>query len=76
MSEHALRDLEALPHPLTRETSPFEGGEVPCETRFVELRLVCEVEFAEWTSRTAQLRHRSFKGLRPDRDPRDVVRES
>ena len=37
--------------PLARDTSPFGGGHVPKETRFVEPRLVCEVEFAEWTSR-------------------------
>ena len=29
-------------------------------------KLVCEVDFTEWTSRTGQLRHPSFKGLRWD----------
>ncbi len=56
-------------------TSPFSGGDVPRETRFVEPRLVDEVEFTEWTSRTAQLRHPSFKGLRWDKAAADVVRE-
>ena len=74
-SERTLREIEALLRPLARQTSPFAGGDVPRESRFVEPRLVCEVEFAEWTSRTGQLRHPSFKGLRPEKDPREVVRE-
>ena len=56
-------------------TSPFASGEIPRGAQFVEPRLVCELEFTEWTSRTAQLRHPSFKGLREDRDARQVVRE-
>jgi bifunctional non-homologous end joining protein LigD len=36
--------------------------------------LVCEVEFAEWTG-DGILRHPSFKGLRADKDPREVRRE-
>ena len=74
-SDRVLRELEALLRPLAREASPFAAGEVPREARFVEPRFVCEVEFTEWTSRTGQLRHPSFKGLRPDKDPRTVVRE-
>jgi bifunctional non-homologous end joining protein LigD len=45
------------------------------ETRFVEPQLVCEVEFAEWTTRSGELRHPSFKGLRGDKAASDVVRE-
>jgi bifunctional non-homologous end joining protein LigD len=48
---------------------------VPRETQFVEPRLVGEIEFMEWTSRSGQLRHPSFKGLRTDKDPCNVVRE-
>jgi len=36
---------------------------------------VCEVEFAEWTTPSGELRHPSFKGLRMDKDAREVVRE-
>ena len=75
-TERMLRELEALLRPLARATSPFAGGAVPREAHFVEPRFVCEVEFTEWTSRTGQLRHPSFKGLRPDKDPREVVREA
>ena len=41
---------------------------------FVEPQLVGEVEFSEWT-RSGTLRQPSFKGLREDKDPRQVVRE-
>lgn len=61
--------------PLERETSPFTRGATPPHARFVEPRLVGEVEFTEWTSRTGQLRHPSFKGLRLDKAPHEVVRE-
>ena len=42
---------------------------------WVEPELVCEVEFTEWT-REGTLRQSAFKGLRDDKDPREVVRES
>jgi bifunctional non-homologous end joining protein LigD len=42
---------------------------------WVEPRLVCEVEFAEWTH-DGHLRAPSFKGLRDDKAPRAVRREN
>ena len=42
---------------------------------WVEPELVCEFEFTEWT-REGTLRQSAFKGLRDDKDPREVVRES
>jgi bifunctional non-homologous end joining protein LigD len=51
-----------------RETSRIPGAV------WVEPQLVTEVEFTEWTN-DGVLRHPSFKGLREDRDPHDVVRE-
>jgi bifunctional non-homologous end joining protein LigD len=60
--------------PLERATSPFDVGAPPGRPHYVEPRLVAEVEFSEWT-RGRELRAPSFKGLRDDRDPRDVVRE-
>ncbi|MHC1729985.1 MAG: hypothetical protein AB9866_28960 [Syntrophobacteraceae bacterium] len=41
---------------------------------WIRPELVCEVEFAEWTGEGI-LRHSSFKGLREDKDPREIVRE-
>jgi bifunctional non-homologous end joining protein LigD len=65
-----LRELSRL----EREDSPFTGRQPPRGTHFVEPRLVAQVQFAEWT-RTGTLRAPSFKGLREDIDPDDVVRE-
>jgi len=41
---------------------------------FVKPDLVAEIEFREWT-RDGKLRHPSYKGLREDKDAREVVRE-
>ena len=61
--------------PLRRETSPFHGRQPPKGTVFVDPSLVAQVEFREWT-KTGTLRAPSFKGLRDDVDPAEVVRES
>jgi bifunctional non-homologous end joining protein LigD len=73
-TEATLAKLARLMGPLERDTSPFEIGRPPGRPHFVEPRLVAEVEFSEWT-RGRELRAPSFKGLRDDKDPRDVVRE-
>jgi ATP-dependent DNA ligase len=58
-----------------RDTSPF-ADQVPYrEARFVEPSLVAQVQFSEWTHLNT-LRHPVFKGLRADKDPRSVVRET
>ncbi len=61
--------------PIRARGSPFEGRQPQKGTVFVEPRLVAHVEFREWT-RAGTLRAPSFKGLRPDGDPRSVVRET
>ncbi|MGD0154278.1 MAG: non-homologous end-joining DNA ligase [Thermacetogeniaceae bacterium] len=87
----ALEQLERLLPPLRQATSPFQqapalhpnhpedtwAGRVPALAGavFVEPRLVCEVEFTQWTPH-GTLRHPSFKGLRSDKNPREVVREA
>lgn len=57
-----------------RQASPFVGTQPPPEARFVKPDLVAEIEFREWT-RDGMLRHRSYKGLRENKDSRQVVRE-
>jgi ATP-dependent DNA ligase len=42
---------------------------------WVETALVVQLEFLEWTD-ADHLRHSKFVGLREDKDPGDVVRES
>ena len=71
----SLRDqLERLKRP----TSPFPN-KLPADAvrgvRWVEPKLVAEVELRGWTS-DGLLRHASYKGLREDKDPSEVVRET
>jgi bifunctional non-homologous end joining protein LigD len=73
-TEQTLALLSKELEPLRTDQSPFEGRQPPKDTIFVEPRLVAEVEFREWT-RSGTLRAPSFKGLRPDKDPSEVVRE-
>ena len=73
----ALADLGHDLRPLERATSPFAGPLPRPDARdavWVTPRLVGEVVFAEWT-RDDRLRQPSWRGLRPDKDPADVVRE-
>ena len=44
------------------------------DASWVSPKLVGEVAYAEWTG-TGRLRHPSWRGLRPDKEPGDVVRE-
>jgi bifunctional non-homologous end joining protein LigD len=72
--EHELERLAGLLAPLTRGDSPFAGAQPPRGAHFVEPRLVCEVEFTQWT-KDGLLRHPSYKGLREDKPATEVVRE-
>ena len=58
-----------------RTDSPFDVGAPKRRgARFCEPELVCEVKFTEWTHE-GTLRQPVYKGLREDKDPREVVRE-
>lgn len=69
-----LARLEAALGRLRRPDSPFTGRQPRRGAVFAEPRLVAEVEFSEWT-RAGTLRQPSYKGLRDDKDPGEVVRE-
>jgi bifunctional non-homologous end joining protein LigD len=69
-----LERLTDLLEPLARTGSPFIGPQPPKGAHFVEPKLVCEVEFTQWT-RAGTLRHPSYKGLREDKPATEVVRE-
>lgn len=60
---------------LETDTSPFTERIRDRDVHFVAPELVAEVSFFEWT-RDGRLRHPAFEGLRTEKDPRDVVRES
>jgi bifunctional non-homologous end joining protein LigD len=72
--EGELERLAGLLAPLARDDSPFTGAQPPRGAHFVTPQLVCEVEFSEWT-RAGKVRQASYKGLRDDKDPIEVVRE-
>ncbi|RBY81134.1 DNA ligase [Blastococcus sp. TF02-09] len=71
-------DLRHLQRTLTpRASTPFENAlprEVTRDARWVEPDLVGEVAYAVWTA-DDRLRHPSWRGVREDLEPDDVVRE-
>jgi bifunctional non-homologous end joining protein LigD len=75
-------DLDFLTRELAkrrRPDSPFDVG-APRGPKarlavWSEPELVCEVSWTEWTDE-GTLRQPAFKGIRDDKDPREVVRES
>jgi len=50
------------------------AGEMTRRT-WVEPKLVCQIAFTEWT-RDGHLRHPAFLGLREDKKPQEVIRET
>jgi bifunctional non-homologous end joining protein LigD len=77
-SDPVLRMLTRRLDALRRPDSPFDGA-VPAEYArpavWVEPRLVIEVAFDRWT-RAGRMRAPAYRGLRDDKDPADVVRET
>ncbi|MGW4799362.1 Scr1 family TA system antitoxin-like transcriptional regulator [Nonomuraea sp. NPDC004297] len=73
-TEATLRDLRERLTPLERPDPPFDET-VPREharaARWVAPRLVGEVQYAEVTG-DGRLRHPSWRGLRPDREPSEA----
>ena len=72
-----LTKLKKLLTPLRIDDSPFNQRLTGPDARgvtFVEPTLVGEVRYGEWTS-DGRLRHPSWRGLRPDKSPEEVIRE-
>jgi bifunctional non-homologous end joining protein LigD len=77
-SDAVLRMLTSRLEALRRPGSPFDGPVPPEYARpavWVEPRLVVEVTFDRWT-RAGRMRAPAYRGLRDDKDPADVVRET
>jgi bifunctional non-homologous end joining protein LigD len=75
-TERSLTELQNALEPYRRPTSPFAGRPpLPRGAVYVEPCLVAEIEFRHWTG-DGVMRAPSFKGLREDRAPREVVLES
>lgn len=70
-----LKTLHEQLKKLERKTSPFSTEPKPnAPVHWVEPKLVCEMEFTEWTSE-GSMRHPSFMGLREDKNPKEVRKE-
>jgi bifunctional non-homologous end joining protein LigD len=88
-SDELLGELKEMLDPIVRDEPPCLGplvesakeprssGEIPetKTTTWVEAKYPCEVRFREWTP-DGLLRHAAFLRMRPDKDPRDAVRQN
>lgn len=71
-SQNLLLALFERLRELASDFCPFAiAPENDAGVRWVKPELIAEVEFTEWT-RDGVLRHSSFRGLREDKDPRDI----
>lgn len=78
LTEAEGRDIARRAEALKMDAPPFKNPPKarPGETvTWLRPELVAEVRFAEWTEE-GLLRQASFKGLRFDKDPKEVTRES
>ncbi|MDE1149864.1 MAG: DNA ligase D [Azospirillaceae bacterium] len=74
VAEDLFRRLDAM----RVSASPFDDAltaEERRQVRYVKPDLVAEVDFRSWTG-DGNIRHAAFRGLREDKDPRDVKREA
>ncbi|HNM84586.1 MAG TPA: ATP-dependent DNA ligase [Mycobacterium sp.] len=77
-TEKELTKLKGTLAPLETSESPFNKRLSRLDAKnvtFVRPELVGEVRYGEWTG-DGHLRHPSWRGLRPDKAPADVVREN
>jgi bifunctional non-homologous end joining protein LigD len=76
-TERDLASLKKTLAPLHTDESPFDAKLSTQDAKgvtFVRPTLVGEVRYSEWTSDN-RLRQPSWRGLRPDKEPGDVVKE-
>ena len=74
--ETTLHRLHEQLSTITRESPPFTRGLVrEAGAHWVRPDMVVQIGFSEWT-RDGKLRHPRYLGLRTDKDPGDVVRET
>jgi bifunctional non-homologous end joining protein LigD len=77
-SEKTLEDLRRRLGEIETSNAPFAVPLTRAEARrvhWVKPVLVAQVRFAAWT-KDRKLRHTTFQGLREDKPPREVVRET
>jgi bifunctional non-homologous end joining protein LigD len=78
LSARSMTELESKFAGLKRETSPFIDAPLARTNEkitWLEPKLAAEIKFAEWTSE-GLLRQASFKGLRMDKNPKTIRKET
>lgn len=74
--EVTLRRLHERLSAIERDTPPFTRGSVrEAAAHWVRPEMVVQIGFSEWT-RDGKLRHPRYLGVRTDKDPAEVVRET
>ena len=75
-TERRLTELRARLDSIEISHSPFTvGTNLPREAHWVKPEVVVQVAFLQWTG-YGKMRHPRLLGLRPDKAPREVVREA
>ncbi|MDD2190099.1 MAG: DNA ligase D, partial [Eubacteriales bacterium] len=77
LSQSDMNELEKKFVALRRTASPFKYEPKTRSNEnitWLEPELAAEIKFAEWTKDNL-LRHASFKGIRTDKNPKDIKRE-
>ena len=78
LNARSMAELESKFAGVKREASPFRNApraRTNEKITWLEPQLAAEIRFAEWTSE-GLLRQASFKGLRTDKDPKTIRKES
>lgn len=76
-TQKTMKELEDKFKPLIRKTPPFKDApqkRTEEEIFWLSPKLIAEIQFQEWTDEKV-LRQASYKGLREDKDAKDVVME-
>jgi bifunctional non-homologous end joining protein LigD len=77
-TQQSLKDLRSRLEPLVRQSPPFVNPPRGTDLKgvhWVEPKLTGAVAFSEWTEDNL-LRHPSFQGLREDKPPAEITRET
>ena len=76
-TDNALKTLLESLEPFRRDAPPIDDPDLASlkGVTYVELELVCQVEYLEVTKSTGKMRAPVFKGMRPDKTPDECVLE-
>ena len=77
LTQRSMKELEGKFESIKRKAAPFKQAPEPRKNEkitWLEPELIAEIKFAQWTEENL-LRQASFKGLRTDKEPRDIKKE-